>query len=127
MPSAAQLNVRMNAELKAAGDSVLEFYGIAPSELIRALWSKISHGEQALDQVVRALTAEPAAGSVKTIGASEGASRVAQLIQQRQTSFEREVGLDPASYLPISNEQLEDLVYQDFLEERTARKANHAG
>lgn len=127
MPPMVQLNVRMNAELKAAGDSILELYGIAPSELIRALWSKISHGEQALDQVVRALAADPAAGSSKTVGATGVTSRVAQLIQQRQADFEREVGLNPTSYAPLSDEQLDDLVYQDYLDESATRKASHAG
>jgi len=117
----------MNTELKAAGDSVLELYGIAPSELIRALWSKISHGEQALDQVVRVLVADPAAGSSKTVNVTRSMPRIAQLIQQRQADFEQEVGLDPASYVPLSEEQLDDLVYQDYLDERAARKANHAG
>lgn len=127
MPSMAQLNVRMNTELKAAGDSVLELYGIAPSELIRALWSKISHGEQALDQVVRVLATDPAAGSVKTADATGGTSHIAQLIQQRQADFEREVGLDPASYAPLSDDQLDDLVYQNYIEERAAQEASHAG
>jgi len=127
MPSMAQLNVRMNTELKAAGDSVLNLYGVSPSELIRALWSKISHGEQALDQVVRVLVADPAAGSSKTVNVTRSMPRIAQLIQQRQADFEQEVGLDPASYVPLSEEQLDDLVYQDYLDERAARKANHAG
>ena len=127
MPSVAQLNVRMSTELKAAGDSVLDLYGIAPSELIRALWSKISHGEQALDQVVRVLATDPSADSIKTTGEVSGASRIAQLVQQRQTDFEREVGLDPSTYVSLTDEQLEDLVYQDYLEESTSGEACREG
>lgn len=127
MPSVAQLNVRMSTELKAAGDSVLDLYGIAPSELIRALWSKISHGEQALDQVVRVLAADPSADSVKTVETTGGASRFAQLVQQRQADFEREVGLDPSSYVSLTDEQLDDLLYQDYLDERSSEEACREG
>ncbi len=125
MPSVAQLNVRMSAELKAAGDSVLDLYGIAPSELIRAMWSKVAHGEQALDQVVRVLAADPSAASVKTIGATGSESRIAQRVRQRQADFEREVGLDPSSYAPLTDEQLDDLLYQDYLEESVSEEADH--
>ena len=127
MPSVAQLNVRMSTELKAAGDSVLDLYGIAPSELIRAIWSKISHGEQALDQVVRVLAIDPSADSVKTIKAPSGTSRIAQLVRQRQADFEREVGLEPSSYVPLTDEQLDDLLYRDYLDERPSEEASHEG
>lgn len=125
MSSVAQLNVRMNSELKAAGDSVLDLYGIAPSELIRALWLKISQGERSLDQVVRVLAANPAAGSVQTAGLGHDSSRIVQLVQQRQAALEHELGLDPATYIPLPDEQLEDLVYQDYLEKALAREAHH--
>ena len=48
MAHVTQLNTRMDAQLKAAGDSTLDLYGISPSELIRALWAKIALGEEAL-------------------------------------------------------------------------------
>lgn len=125
MGTAAQLNVRMNPEVKAAGDSVLDLYGVSPSELIRALWEKISLGEEAFAQVVKALVATPAAGTRRTIDSELGASNVASLIRQRQASFEHELGLDPATYIPLSMEELEDLVYEDYLEQLDERGSGH--
>ena len=125
MGTAAQLNVRMNPEVKAAGDSVIDLYGVSPSELIRALWEKISLGEEAFAQVVKALVATPAAGTRRTIDSELGASNVASLIRQRQASFEHELGLDPATYIPLSMEDLEDLVYEDYLEQLDERGSGH--
>ena len=125
MGTAAQLNVRMNPEVKAAGDSVLDLYGVSPSELIRALWEKISLGEEAFAQVMKALVATPAAGTRRTIDSELGTSNVASLIRQRQASFEHELGLDPATYIPLSMEELEDLVYEDYLEQLDERGSGH--
>ena len=124
MAHVAQLNTRMDAQLKAAGDPTLDLYGISPSELIKALWAKIALGEEALHQVVKVLAAEPAAGSAQAAAHNQNASRTASWIKQRQAAFEREGELDPATYVPLTPEQLEDLVYEDYLEEREAHNAH---
>lgn len=125
MTTTAQLNVRLQPELKAAGDSVLELYGISPSELIRTLWEKISHGEEALGQVVRAFATEPAAGSTTFLApTAQDSMSLAQAIRARQQALEAELGLDPATYVPVDMDELEDAVYQDYLEERLSRHAD---
>ncbi|MDO4797959.1 MAG: hypothetical protein Q4A01_08065 [Coriobacteriales bacterium] len=118
MVRAAQLNVRMSPQLKAAGDSVLELYGISPTELIRALWQKVSLGGEALEQVILALAAVPSAGSTRAQSDGRNLGSLANTVLQRQMDFEREVGLDPSTYTPLDNDQLEELVYLDWLEER---------
>ena len=112
----AQLNVRMSPELKAAGDSVLDLYGVSPSELIRALWEKIAAGEEAFRQIVDTLTIEPTTGSVKR-SKRYAAMRMIERIERRQAEFEREFGLDPSTYVEFTDDELNDLVYQDYLEE----------
>lgn len=124
MSSMAQLNTRMKPELKASGDSMLELYGISPSEVIRTLWEKISLGEEAMSQLVAAFLAEPAVGTTRTAAREEGSSGIARMVRERQASFERESGLDPTTYVPLDEDELNDLVYQDYLEER---QASHAG
>ena len=113
----AQLNVRMSPELKAAGDSVLDLYGVSPSELIRALWEKIATGEEAFGQIVDTLTVEPTAGSVKR-SKRYAAMKMIDRIERRQAEFEKEFGLDPATHVALTDEELNDLVYQDYLEEK---------
>ncbi len=124
MASMAQLNVRMAPEVKAAGDSVLELYGISPSEFVRTIWEKIGHGEEAFRQVARALAANPAAGSIHTTQDVSKASETTSWILHRQAGFEHEVGLNPKTYESLTNEQLNDLVYEDYLEERNIEHAN---
>lgn len=42
MPAAtAQLNVRVDAELKRGGEAVLARYGLTPSDAVRGLWSYV--------------------------------------------------------------------------------------
>ena len=112
----AQLNVRMTPELKAAGDSVLDLYGVSPSELVRAVWEKIAAGDEAFRQIVDTLTFEPTAGSVKR-SKRYAAMKMIERIERRQAEFEREFGLDPATYVPLTDDELNELVYQDYLEE----------
>lgn len=114
----AQLNVRMSPELKAAGDSVLDLYGVSPSELIRALWEKIAQGETAFKQVAETLAAEPSAGKPKEVSNEQDGMSVADWFTWRFYAFAEEVGLDPSTFEPSTDEELEDLVYQDYLEEK---------
>ena len=113
----AQLNVRMDPELKAAGDSVLDLYGISPSELIRALWEKIASGEEAFGQVAKALAAEPAVGKPRVIQKEEAMS-VADWFAWRFYAFAKELGLDPSTFEPTTDEEFEELLYEEYLEEK---------
>lgn len=117
MGASAQLNVRLNPEVKAAGDSVLDLYGVSPSELIRALWAKISLGEDAFEQVVKVLASPPAAGTMPATAEASEHPGTASLIRSLQQDFERLAGLDPSTYVPLSSSELDDLVYEDYLED----------
>ena len=44
LAATSQLNVRMDSELRSAGDAVLERAGVTPAEVVRALWAKLSKG-----------------------------------------------------------------------------------
>lgn len=53
MAQTAQVNVRMDATLKQAGDAALEEAGLTPSAAVRALWQKASKRGQDLEEVVQ--------------------------------------------------------------------------
>lgn len=59
MEATAQMNVRLSRTLKTAGDAALAEAGITPTELIRELWEKISHGVADVMQVRELLTGQP--------------------------------------------------------------------
>lgn len=45
MPATAQLNVRLDPELKKAGDRVLATHGLTPSQAIRSLYQSLTRNE----------------------------------------------------------------------------------
>ncbi len=51
----AQMNVRMQGRVKEAGDAVLAEAGTTPTQIVRALWEKISRGTADLQQVEEVL------------------------------------------------------------------------
>lgn len=53
--TSTQLNVRMGSDLRSSGNAALEDIGISPSEMVRALWSKISRRGDDLRQVCEVL------------------------------------------------------------------------
>lgn len=58
----SQMNIRMDTQLKDAGDKVLAERSTTPTQLVRALWEKISRGAPDLQQVeeVLGISAPPA-------------------------------------------------------------------
>ena len=62
----SQMNVRMDTQLKNAGDKVLAEGDTTPTQLVRALWEKISRGTSDLRQVeeVLGISAPPPANIV---------------------------------------------------------------
>ena len=117
----AQLNVRMAPELKAAGDSVLDLYGVSPSELIRAVWEKMVCGETAMRQLVETLVKDPAPAGIRpTQKEIDGMDPIAW-IEWRQAEFAKEVGLDLSTFTPSTDEEFEELLYEDWLEKERER------
>jgi len=55
----SQLNVRMNRELKLAGDQALAEAGLSPSTIIRMLWEKLSEPGEHLNSILAALGTQP--------------------------------------------------------------------
>ena len=118
----AQLNVRMDPELKAAGDSVLDLYGVSPSELVRAIWDKVAHGKEALQQLIEVLVKDPAVGSPRTSKTTSNGMTLPEWAAWRQEEFAKEMGLDPSTHVPLTDEELEELLYEDYLEKWRERE-----
>lgn len=123
MAQVSQLNVRLDSDVKAAGDSVLDLYGISATQVIRSLWEKLAHGEEAMQQFVEMLAKPPAAGMATR--PAEVTADVNDRYMSRFLEFAQEVGLDPSTYVPLSDEELDDLVYQDYLEDYEKKVMRH--
>ncbi len=115
----AQVNIRMNADLKARGDEVLTRADVSPSQLIRAVWAKVAQGRESLDQLVRVLAAD-----VKAIDAVDGTppgDAMVERICRRQEAFELKFGLNPETYQPLSEDEMRDVLYEQRIERDCGR------
>ena len=124
MSAMAQLNIRMEPQLKAAGDEVLARLGITPTQLVRALWMKVSRGAEALDQIVAALAQEPAA-----IGIAEPTSHISTKddpFENRLTTFYQEHGFDYSAYSSPTDDEWEELLLQEWAEREGKGLVQHA-
>lgn len=124
MSAMAQLNVRMEPQLKSAGDEVLARLGVTPTQLVRALWMKVSRGAEAFDQIVAALAQEPAA--VDLAGSANRTDAEEDPFETRLTAFYQECGFDYATYTSPQDDEWEELLRQDWTEREGERLAHHA-
>ena len=60
----AQVNVRMNRELKERGDATLSLAGSSPVKIIRQLWECLALGGDAYERVMEVLCPAQDAGAV---------------------------------------------------------------
>lgn len=112
MPVAAassQLNVRMDYQLRSAGDAVLERVGVAPAEIVRALWAKIAMGAQECEQVLSLLT-EHAPAEMP----SRGELCLAEIDRWHSELFML-AGVDRGSFAAPSDEELDEMLYDEWL------------
>ena len=110
-----QANARVDQHLKAAGDAILEQMDISPTQLIRAIWAKVARGARSCDQPVSVLAGDPAANApvFPEEGTSERRTRT-DWLEARQGQLARELGMDLATFVPHTDEQLEELMLADF-------------
>lgn len=120
MASMAQLNVRMEPSLKAAGDAVLDRMGVTPTQIVRALWMKLSRGVEAFDQIVEVFAKDPAAAGA-SVREEVAEPTYSQLVEARFKAFYEETGLDPSTYVPPTEEEWEEFEWEDWQEREHER------
>lgn len=121
----AQVNIRMTEELKRAGDATLERADISPTQLVRAVWAKLAMGTEALDQLMAALAQSPSPQvDADGVGSQAGDALVSR-IARRQEGFEQAFNLDAGSYIALTDEELEDLLYEERLQRERERMTWH--
>ena len=110
-----QVNARINQDIKLAGDAVLGQMGISPTQLIRAVWAKVACGTKACDQLVSVLAENPSAGTFIALNgeAQNPTTRVAWL-DARQKQLAKELGMDLSTFIPHSDDELDDLMSAEF-------------
>lgn len=122
----AQVNIRMDPTLKAAGDATLCAVDVSPSQLIRAVWQKLAQGIEAFDQLATTLAQDSPQLVANSAEANAAAEQLVCNIQQRQALLEQTWGLDASTYAPISDEALQELVFDELVSREALRAAHHA-
>ena len=112
MASTAQLNVRMDASLKAAGDAALAQMGYAPVEFVRAIWGRLARQDDGLAAVRTLLgDANGASSNRDTLPTPmEGMRRMSQTVsnemQRMGRALEPEASLDTQQQVEQDRENL---------------------
>lgn len=102
MAVTAQLNVRMDPAVKAAGDVALARAGYTPAEFIRALWERFAQSPQDCEDIVQGLAFGQPAPLADT-----------RLFDDVNASFVRmceTCGINPQEYVPLCDDDLDEEV-----------------
>lgn len=102
---------------KPDGGYLLARMGVTPTQLVRAVWMKVSHGAEAFDQIVAVLAQEPAAVSVAESAGQEGFET--DPFEERLVAFYRDSGFDYAGYSSPTDDEWEELLMEDWAERET--------
>lgn len=105
----SQLNVRMDSELRSAGDAVLGRVGVTPAEIVRALWAKLAKGAQECEQILSVLSDEDDATT-----SLRGDELVSQIEGWHSQLFSL-AQADRATYVPPTDEELDEMLYDEWL------------
>ena len=115
----AQINVRLDAELKAAGDRALAEAGFTPSKAVRILWEKAARGGEDLRELQAFLLdaardADEGTLRAQRLALIDGIDDVAA-----QACANYGLQLDWDALPPMSDEDIEDAYYRDYLREES--------
>lgn len=113
----AQINVRIDRELKEAGDRELERLGITPSQAVRALWEKFSEGGRGSEDARRALIGMGRAAGAGTAQKAKLAALDRFGASQRSfTQMLEDAGIDPYTFEAMEDEEVLEARYEHLLE-----------
>ena len=110
-----QVNVRIDQRLKLAVDAVLGQMGITPTQLIRAVWSKVAGGAKACNQLIDTLASDPPANAAASRDQEEIiAPTRSEWLEFRQQQLAQELGMDLTTFVPHSDEELDELMLAEY-------------
>lgn len=107
----AQLNVRIDADLKAAGDSVLDRFGVSSVQIVRSAWQYMADHQKLPSFAQKADVQSP---DKATAQISDGAGMAIKLA--------REAGLR-AEFEAMSYDELRESAFEEMMLEKAERHA----
>lgn len=114
-----QMNVRIDAQLKDAGDCVLEKVGLSPTKAVRALWERLASFSDAPEKAVKLLLPSDGASEPSIEAERARKLRVAQEGAQIVARSLAELGIDVSSVTDeIPYDELRERALMERLGER---------
>ena len=111
-PKTTQMNVRIGAELKSAGDALFAQWGLSPSEAVRRLYEwVVGTGKRPEALLAPGLSQDVASAELDQL-AYGGCGLATRMYEQMLA-----VSLPPDSYPLMSEDELRDAMYDERLEE----------
>lgn len=110
----AQVNVRMNRDLKERGDATLSLAGSSPAKIIRLLWQRLAMGGDAYERIMGVL--DPTQAEVVEDDSHQVVAHSMGLFAELGASL----GVDPSTFKPDTRptaQMLEEIEWE-LLEER---------
>ncbi len=110
----AQINVRLDAELKRSGDAALSASGMTPSQAVRSLWELASTMADRPGALLDIL--QPERANAEQRERKRAAKRKLDLIDQGSALFATAcngAGIDAAAAMPTSDEDLKRTAYAE--------------
>ncbi|MBO7675438.1 MAG: hypothetical protein J6S63_10590 [Atopobiaceae bacterium] len=98
--SIAQLNVRMDRELKERGDATLRLAGSSPVKIIRQLWERLALGGDAYKRIMEVLS--PTQGAAAVDDPQQLVAHSASLFQELGAFLGEDLPAFEADLRPIS-------------------------
>ena len=117
-----QLNVRVNTEQRRQAEEVLGLMGESLTKLIRGVVEKVSQGVEEAEEVYSVLKGTPA----EEMPLTNRASRVFERVDSHYHAMAESLSVDIASFAPLSDEELEEALYDEHLSREAERMAWHA-
>ena len=117
-----QLNVRVNTEQRRQAEEVLGLMGESLTKLIRGVVEKVSQGVEEAEEVYSVLKGTPA----EEMPLTNRASRVFERVDSHYQTMAESLGVDIASFAPLTDEELEEALYDEHLSREAERMAWHA-
>lgn len=115
-PASAQINARIDPELKARGDAALAAAGYTPTQAIRALWELAARHADDPAVVVAAL--EPERAAAEGSSRDDARARDLALIEEGATLMERTARSLGLSWPPATVDWSVDDLKEEYLFER---------
>lgn len=92
MEATAQLNVRIDPQLKTEGDRILAEHGLTPSRAIRSLYRSLTSGGERAEKAIEAIV-EPDPHEQERRAEAERKLRSVREVQSMITAFRSEAGI----------------------------------